>query len=185
MKNCFLVGATIAIAILSGAAHGENRRDEGLRKELLEMQRIDQEARRARDSVAMRSADGGNTKRLKEIVAKQGWPTISSVGEDGALAAWLLAQHADADPSFQIEVLRLMEPLVGKNEASGKQFAYLYDRTHKPQRYGTQGACTGPRTWTAREIDDPAMVDVRRVAVGLEPGRLADYAKMVGERLCK
>jgi hypothetical protein len=49
----------------------------------------------------MKAIDEDNTKWLKDIVEKHGWPTNTLVGKDGASAAWLLVQHADADPKFQ------------------------------------------------------------------------------------
>jgi hypothetical protein len=101
------------------------------------------------------------------------------------MAAWVVAQHSDLDSEFQAKVLDLMEPLVAKKEASGKLFAYLCDRTHRPQRYGTQGSCTGPGVWTPREIQDAASVDERRASVGMMPEKLAEYAALVGEKSCK
>ena len=59
---------------------------------------------------AMAAIDAESTAFLKETVTTYGWPTFTMVGEDGAAAAWLLAQHADADPDFQTEVLELMRP---------------------------------------------------------------------------
>lgn len=96
-----------------------------LRTELLELQRVDQEVR-ASGSIAaseMGDVDAGNTARLKAIIAEYGWPTRSMVGEDGASAAWLLAQHADRDPEFQRSVLRVMENSVvttGRHDGSGR-----------------------------------------------------------------
>jgi hypothetical protein len=40
------------------------------------------------------------------------------VGEDGAHAAWLLAQHADRDPAFQRRCLDLLTQAVAGREAS-------------------------------------------------------------------
>ena len=55
--------------------------------------------------------DSKNRTRLKEIVDQHGWPGKSMVGKDGAHAAWLLAQHADADLEFQKKCLALMQAL--------------------------------------------------------------------------
>lgn len=35
-----------------------------------------------------------NAARLREIIAEHGWPHEEIAGEDGAKAAWLIAQHA-------------------------------------------------------------------------------------------
>jgi hypothetical protein len=35
------------------------------------------------------------------ILSTRGWPGWTLAGEDGAAAAWLLAQHADGDPVRQ------------------------------------------------------------------------------------
>jgi hypothetical protein len=98
------------------------------------------------------------------------------VGEEAAKDAWLLAQHADSDKAFQLKVLALMEPLVQQHQASPKDYAYLYDRTHYPQRYGTQGTCVSRTEWQPFEIDDIAHVEERRRALKMPP--LADYVKM-------
>jgi hypothetical protein len=49
-----------------------------------------------------------NAKRLKEIIASQGWPDETTAGEEGAKAAWLIVQHAIGDPEFQRESLAYM-----------------------------------------------------------------------------
>jgi hypothetical protein len=45
--------------------------------------------------------DQDNTRWLADVVSARGWPGWKLVGEDGAAAAWLLAQHADRDPAWQ------------------------------------------------------------------------------------
>ena len=145
-----------------------------LRRELLAMKKKDQDARAealhggSRDLFRI---DQENLKRLKEIVAAVGWPTTSMVGSDGSEAAWLLVQHADSDPAFQLQVLATLEPLVRTGDISPKDYAYLYDRTHDPQRYGTQGECDAGAVWHPRAIEPGADVDQRRAAIGLSPMR--------------
>jgi hypothetical protein len=102
--------------------------------------------------------DKENTKFLKELVAKKGWPAISVVGKKAAGRAWLLVQHADHDPAFQLTALRLMEPLVVKGEVSKPDYAYLYDRImlklNGKQRFGTQfGGCDGEE-YKLRPLED-------------------------------
>ncbi len=153
-----------------------------IRMELLEMVKVDQAMRsgeiRVDDFVEI---DGKNTQRLEEIVKEIGWPTSKLVGEDGSGAAWLLAQHADHKPEFQSRILQLLEPLVDSGEVKGSHYAYLYDRTHHPQRFGTQGNCTG-REWEPREIEDTSELEVRREKYGMST--FTEYKKMATDRLC-
>jgi hypothetical protein len=122
--------------------------------------------------------DHRNTEWLKEIIAGKGWPKVSEVGERGANGAWLLTQHADLDPAFQLRALRLMEPLVANGEVSKRSFAYLYDRvtlklTGK-QRYATQFWCKDG-TMQPQPLEQADNIDELRAAMELEP--LAEYAK--------
>lgn len=117
-----------------------------------------------------------HTEWLKAHVAEHGWPSVAEAGPRGANAAWLLAQHADMDPAFQLRALQLMEPLVAAGEANAANFAALSDRVSLKlsgtQRYGTQLSCRdGARV--ALLLEDAAGVDARRAAVGMAP--LADY----------
>lgn len=117
-------------------------------------------------SAEMSAVDNKNRARLKEIVKAHGWPGVSLVGKDGANAAWLLVQHADADHDFQMNCLELMEAMPD-GEIQKQQIAYLTDRVlvaeKKPQRYGTQMDAE----FQPKPIDDPEHVDERRAEVGL------------------
>jgi len=172
-----------------------------LRAELLQRTKVDQEARKAlvnwtkehgeedlnpdhfkayeRLVKTLEKIDKENTEWLKGAVAKHGWPTITLVGRDGAQAAWLLVQHADASPKFQRKCLNLMTRLP-KHEVSQTNLAYLTDRVllaeGKKQLYGTQFALTNGK-WTPRPLEDEANVDERRAELGLPP--LADYARQL------
>lgn len=146
-----------------------------LRRELLALVVEDQAARAAmiKDwsdpaaKAAVDAIDRRSTARLKEVVARHGWPSFALVGEDGAHAAWLLVQHADLDPAFQKECLAKMQPLVERGQASGIDYAYLTDRVavaeQRPQRYGTQF----DERREPRPIEDEAHVDARRAALGM------------------
>jgi hypothetical protein len=156
--------------------------DDGLRAELLRRVEKDQVARKALDTDAMLEADGENLPWLKEVVAAHGWPGASLVGTDGAHAAWLLAQHADADPAFQRQCLGLIGAAVEAGEASLLEYAYLTDRVllaeGRPQVYGTQ-VTRRDGAWVPRDLRDPELVDERRTATGLEP--LAEYLERFGD----
>jgi hypothetical protein len=114
--------------------------------------------------------DRANTARLRQIVAEHGWPGHELVGQAAAHAAWLLAQHAP--PRFQEECLPLLEEAVVRGDASSRDLAYLMDRVlmHRgqPQIYGTQ-YLVKDGVWTLWTVLDPAGLDERRAALGLEP----------------
>jgi hypothetical protein len=143
---------------------------------------------RARMASAMAEEDYANTEWLKSIVAKRGWPKVFEVGEEAAGDAWLIAQHADHDPVFQLHALRLMEPLVADHEVSQQNYAYLYDRVMLKlagkQRYGTQAACVAGEL-KVQPLENEAGLDKLRAEVGLGPE--ADYLSRMDEyrRACQ
>jgi hypothetical protein len=171
--------------------------DEELRRELLARRDEDQRIRTqmspppgqyvltlSADAAAeWQRIDGENTRWLGDLLDARGWPGRTLVGEEGALAAWLLAQHADHDPARQRAFLDALRDAVDQGEASPAHLAYLEDRVRvnagQPQLYGTQFTVTdgelGPRP-----IEDPQRLDERRAAAGLEP--FADYAARMRAR---
>jgi hypothetical protein len=155
--------------------------DSELRSELLRRAEQDQAARlsvigQRRDRELgwepVFSVDADNMAWLKTVVAKVGWPGRSMVGEDGAHAAWLLAQHADRDPAFQRRCLNLLTDAVERGEASPAELAYLTDRVllaeGQPQEYGTQAEGREDGYVPCR-LRDPEHVDERRAAMSLGP----------------
>jgi hypothetical protein len=154
-----------------------------LRAELLRRVVPDQEARWAHDSGAMQQADADNLPWIRQVVAEHGWPGRSDVGDDGAQAAWLLVQHADADPAFQRECLGLLTAAVGQGEARRAHLALLTDRVlvaeGQPQEYGTQLRYRGGEC-VPFPLRDPEQVDERRAAMALQP--LAEYVAIVAEQ---
>lgn len=146
-----------------------------LRIELLRMRDRDQALRRMGQIDAEKAlvVSREHVVKLRQLVQRYGWPTIPMVGEDGAQAAWLIAQHADDDPDFQREALNMIKPLADSGLVSRRHYAYLWDRLHDPQMFGTQGTCQGANNWIPRSIENPGGVDARRAKVGL--GSLAEY----------
>jgi len=110
---------------------------------------------------------------------EQGWPRYSIVGVDAGDAAWLLVQHADADPSFQRLCLDLMRELPA-DEMSQSSLAMLTDRVllkeGKSQIYGTQFVVSDGE-WVPLNLENIENVDVRRAEVGMPP--LAEYKEML------
>jgi hypothetical protein len=114
-----------------------------------------------------------NAARLKELIAEHGWPSRALVGEDGAFAAWRMAQHSIGDPQFQRLCLRLLEEAARRGDVSPQHPAYLLDRIRmyegKPQIYGTQFMPNREGDTVPWEIEDPGHVDERRATIGLGP----------------
>jgi len=167
------------------------KRNEALRQELLKMVEEDQEIRTKIVETPtsgeatlrrMTEIDRKNTARMKEIIAKHGWPGKRLVGEDGANAAWLLVQHADKDREFQKRCLKLLERAVKAREATAGELAYLTDRVlvgeNKKQIYGTQFRTVDGKL-EPYPIEDEDNVDKRRKEIGLSP--MAAYRKKVEE----
>lgn len=153
-----------------------------LREELLRCLKEDQRIRLAPkpDMQEWQRIDADNTAFIKTVIEKHGWPGKSMVGADGAQAAFLLVQHAAADPAFQKRCLELLTEAVEQNEAPAAHMAYLTDRVltleGKPQRYGTQFREVNGQL-ELLPIEDEANVDARRKKVGLQP--LADYVRQI------
>lgn len=126
----------------------------------------------------IRDIDHRNTVWLKNAIAKDGWPSIPKVGRVASGNAWLLAQHADDDPVFQIHVLRLITPLADKGEVDRQNYALLYDRVMLPltgkQRYGTQFTCDA-KGWHPKPLESENELAKLRQQVGLDP--IADRTK--------
>lgn len=81
-------------------------------------------------------------KTLERILDDVGFPGFEQVGEQGSFNFWVMVQHCDFDPAFQLRVLDSMAVHVKKGNASPSNFAYLTDRYNlnngEQQIYGTQ-----------------------------------------------
>jgi len=166
----------------------KNELDFDLRNEIAQMAEVDQTAawipqgefknysqeewRAYKDSVFT-----SNKKRAEEIFNEHGFPGFDLVGEQGSHDFWLIVQHCDFDPEFQMKVLTDMKLKMENNQADKSNYAYLIDRVNKNLGekiiYGTQVTYNKMGQAVSRPLIDSANVDIRRAEVGLEP--LVEY----------
>jgi len=94
---------------------------------------------------------------------------------------FVLIQHADSDPQFQVAMLPVIDKQSKKGNVDRKDYAYLYDRIQRntggKQLYGTQLSYdktgnlfdSNNRIIFPADLADPQHVDERRKEIGLEP----------------
>lgn len=121
--------------------------------------------------------------KLKEIIAQFGWPSEKTFDKDCAHAAWLIAQHADHDLSFQEEALAYVaDNCAHKDETlvADIYFAFLFDRIqvkkNKVQFFGTQFDKNG-KLWPLKKAQK---VDEMRKKCGMMP--LEEYEKFMANK---
>jgi len=143
------------------------RRDQSMRDELLAAGVLHDG-----NHPQMEAVHRENARRLETIILATGWPTEARVGADAAQAAWLIAQHAIGLPEFQRACLRHLSEAARCGLVPLWQPAMLEDRIRmfegRPQIYGTQLEPDDDGNLRAYLIEDPAGVDDRRRAVGLD-----------------
>lgn len=177
---CKIIVSIISIAFFCCSCKSMDYDRDSISRELISMEARDQVLRSAQhvDVNEIIRVDAENTAALARIMDLVGWPSISLYGKEAADAAVLLAIHADQSPEVQRRALELMQPLVESKEADPQKFAYLWDRVHVPQRFGTQGGCVDGQ-WVPNEIEEPEQVDKRRSVIGMAP--IAEYIKLISE----
>jgi hypothetical protein len=103
----------------------------------------------------------------------EGWPGRALVGDDGARAAWLVAQFAIDDVGLQRRCLEMLELSVACGDADPVHFAYLLDRVRmndgRDQLYGSQFVVGADGELEPWPVDDAVAVDARRAQLGLPP----------------
>jgi hypothetical protein len=156
--------------------------DETLRRQLLDLRERDRSKRRElveRGELfegyhpEMQAVHEENARRLASMLDRRGWPSPDEVGEDGAGAAALVAQHAIGLPSFQRRCRDLLVRAVEAGRARPADLAMLVDRIRYDERRPQVHGCL--LDWDAEgrlspwTIEDPGSVDERRRRVGLPP----------------
>ena len=135
----------------------------------------------------MERVDIRNTSDLTQLMKIYNWFKQSDFGAETSHEAWLIAQHADRNPDFQRQVLKLMKDLWPIKEVAARDYAYLLDRVtwyadKHPQIYATQGRCVNRGNWQPWETEDFKHVDERRALMGMET--FLEYKKRV-DAYCK
>jgi hypothetical protein len=120
----------------------------------------------------MEAVHRDNAMQLRALIERFGWPNEQLAGSDGAEAAWLIAQHAIAEPEFMRTCHSLLEREVATGSVPIWQMAYLDDRIRVSegglQRFGTQFEIT-PSGPVVCPVENPASLDERRRQAGLSP----------------
>ena len=157
--------------------------NEPLRRDLLEMARLDR-VTRAELAASGDLFDAGyeprmarvherNAQRLRRVIEAVGWPGTDLVGPDGAEAAWTILQHAIGEPDLLRRALPLLEAAAREGRADPAHAAMLEDRIRffegRPQRYGTQLDWDAEGNLSPGDVEDPQRLAERRLAVGLPP----------------
>ena len=184
-KTCCVPNGRILVALVTAvwtsAAFAVDCTPSALRESLATRASADQTARKAvianaSDKAALDVAvrtDRENTAWMREVVAQCKWPRRSEVGEEGAMHAWVLAQHADMAPDFQVVAAAAMKDAVLAKEANAEALSRLVDRNRtlqkQPQVYALNVEETADKTLRFLPIDDPANLDARRKEIGLAP----------------
>ena len=125
---------------------------------------------------------------LKALIPRSGWFAISVYGRDGALAAWLVVQHATNDPGLMRRTVAALDRMRRTGEAQPTAYAIMYDRValifdHKPQRYGTQLGCRSGHL-LPENVENLVHLDSRRKAVGFKQTEAA-YVREMDDGYCR
>ena len=181
LRDCLLV-----LPLLCATAACDRRpSDADVKRELVERlatdqaarERLMEEMRRAGQPEiatirAMLAVDSANTRWLKPIILRGGFPTRAQVGKEGVEAAFLMIQHADHDPEFQEAVLSMLEKAYATRDVPGQEVAMLTDRVlrarGRKQRYGTQMTVKEGRA-VLDPVEDSVNLESRRARMRLVP----------------
>ncbi|MBA2582257.1 MAG: hypothetical protein H0V01_02585, partial [Bacteroidetes bacterium] len=133
----------------------------------------------------LRLTDSLNLIEIKRLFEEYGFLGYDKVGKSSSKNFWLLVQHADKNPEFQLEVLKSMKLAADSANASLIDFAYLIDRvkvnTGQLQIFGTQMQLNDNKTsYEPKPLLDTENVNLKRKEVGLNT--IEEYIKIMNDR---
>jgi hypothetical protein len=119
-----------------------------------------------------------NQEELEKLIDEKGWPKIKDVGEEAAMASYLVVMHSN--DGLQKKYLPAIKQCYEENELSWQRYAAIYDRAlyneNKPQKYGTH---TRYNERTGKEelcpLENEEKVNEWRKEIGLQP--IEEYLK--------
>jgi hypothetical protein len=123
-------------------------------------------------SDAMNERHSENEEALIAILDEQGWPRMSTVGEEAAFAATNVLTHMALEA--RQAYLPMLKEACEAGEADWAEYAPSLDRTElesgRPQIYGTQMEMDEELgEYIPQNLIDPENVDKRRSEIGMEP----------------
>ena len=163
-----------------------------VRTELLQMEKVDQEARlnctngTSEEQIKClgeisKAIDEPNTKRISQIYDQIGFPNTAKVGKDGLQAFMILLQHAPTD-ELRVRSLKPISKAFKDRELPAMEYANFVDRLRlhqgKKQLYGA-GFEIKDGKLVLSPTEDLKNLEKRRARIGLPP--MAEYIKGLEE----
>ena len=163
-----------------------------VRTELLQMEKVDQEARlnctngTSEEQIKClgeisKAIDEPNTKRISQIYDQIGFPNTAKVGKDGLQAFMILLQHAPTD-ELRVRSLKPISKAFKNRELPAMEYANFVDRLRlhqgKKQLYGA-GFEIKDGKLVLSPTEDLKNLEKRRARIGLPP--MAEYIKGLEE----
>lgn len=182
--------AILVLLLLTSAAVAQQY--PALRDELIQMEKVDQDARvkcasgTADEQVKClaeisKTVDEPNTKRLEQIFDQIGFPNTAKVGKEGLQAFMIVLQHAPTD-ELRVRSLKPITKAFKNKELPPMGYANFVDRLRlhqgKKQLYGS-GFEFKDGKMVLSPTEDLKHLERRRAKIGLPP--MAEAIKMMKE----
>jgi len=180
----------VLLLFLAGSASAQRFRN--IQAELLQMEKVDQDARlKCSNGTAdeqikclaniSKSIDEPNTKHITQIFDQIGFPNTAKVGKDGLEAYMTLLQHAPTD-ELRIRSLKPITKAFKNKEIPPMAYANFVDRLRlhqgEKQLYGS-GFELKEDKLVMNPTEDVKNLEKRRARIGLPP--MAEYVKGLEE----